>query len=484
MYKRTLLQDLAINSHLRIQIPVLISLLSPFFGINFVVGFIFCLRFIAVMIKRRNLLQWLGLSPFFWPLPLSAAENYRLSETFSPGNRFRIQTATELSGSMLFTPPNQPSKQIQIKGKSQIDFDETILTLDSSLKVNKSLREYRKVELSRTLDGQNQETILRPQVRTMVLLRNGSKKIPFSLEAPLTWNELDLIRTEVFPCALAGLFPPRSVALNESWNAGLESVQELTDLEVLESSHVVCKLDSVNLVNNRKTARISFVGKASGINEDGPNQQILDGYIFFDCETRHLSFLYLKGTSILKNKEGKDVGRIEGRYTISREMLPAVQLDTKSIYEPDANNTRLLFESRETSFSFHYPRNWRVTSQSDSQATLDQSKEAGLLITKEKPSRYTSSAMYRDEALAFVRKQQMRIENQSAIEPVNGTPGLEFFSWDVQIEGRRMHLLYFVYRTGQNMFTLASRCSQESKLNLRSDIMMIANSIKPTEKSS
>ncbi|MEI6770492.1 MAG: hypothetical protein WCL90_02965 [Planctomycetota bacterium] len=436
------------------------------------------------MIKRRNLLQWLGLSPFFWPLPLSAAENYRLSETFSPGNRFKIQTATELSGSMLFTPPNQPSKQIQIKGKSQIDFDETILTLDSSLKVNKSLREYRKVELSRTLDGQNQETILRPQVRTMVLLRNGSKKIPFSLEAPLTWNELDLIRTEVFPCALAGLFPLRSVALNESWNAGLESVQELTDLEVLESSQVVCKLDSVNLVNNRKTARISFLGKASGINEDGPNQQILDGYIFFDCETRHLSFLYLKGTSILKNKEGKDVGRIEGRYTISREMLPAVQLDTKSIYEPDANNTRLLFESRETSFSFHYPRNWRVTSQSDSQATLDQSKEAGLLITKEKPSRYLSSAMYRDEALAFVRKQQMRIENQSAIEPVNGTPGLEFFSWDVQIEGRRMHLLYFVYRTGQNMFTLASRCSQESKLNLRSDIMMIANSIKPTEKSS
>lgn len=436
------------------------------------------------MIKRRNLLQWLGLSPLFWPLPSSAAENYRLSETFSPGSRFRIQTTTELTGSMLFTPPNQSSKQIQIKGKSQIDYDETILTLDSSLKVNKSLREYRKVELSRTLDGQNQETILRPQVRTMVLLRNGLKKIPFSLEAPLTWNELDLIRTEVFPCAMAGLFPPRSVALNESWNAGLESVQELTDLEVLESSQVYCKLDSVNLVNNRKTVRISFLGKAFGINEDGPNQQILDGYIFFDCDTRHLSFLYLKGTSILKNKEGKDVGRIEGRYTISREMLPAVQLDTKSIYEPDANNTRLLFESRETSFSFNYPRNWRVTSQSDSQATLDQSKEAGLLITKEKQSRYTSSAMYRDEALAFVRKQQMRIENQSAIKPVNGTPGLEFFSWDVQSEGRMMHLLYFVYRTGQNMFTLASRCSQESKLNLRSDIMMIANSIKPTEKSS
>ena len=136
-----------------------------------------------MMIKRRNLLQGIGLNAILWPLSLRAADIYRLSETFSPGNRFRVQTTTELTGSMLFTSNLQPKKQIQIKGKSQIDFDETILSLDSSLKVNKSLREYRKVELSRTLDGQNQETILRPETRRLVLLRQGLKKIPFSLDA-------------------------------------------------------------------------------------------------------------------------------------------------------------------------------------------------------------------------------------------------------------------------------------------------------------
>ncbi len=196
------------------------------------------------MIKRRNLLQCIGLSSIFWPLSLKASENYRLSETFSIGNRFRIQTTTELSGSMFFTPNNQQQKHIQIKGSSQIDFDETILALDSSNKVNKSFRDYRKVELSRTLDGQKQETTLRPETRRLALFRQGLKKIPFSLEAFLTWNELDLIRTEVFPCALSGLFSSRSVGLNESWGAGLEAVQELTDLEVLESCQVSCKLDS------------------------------------------------------------------------------------------------------------------------------------------------------------------------------------------------------------------------------------------------
>lgn len=436
-------------------------------------------------IKRRNLLQCMCLNCFFWPFSLRAADNYRLGETFSIGNRFRIQTTTELSGSMLFTQNNQTKKPIQIKGISQIDFDETILALDSSQKVNMSLRDYRKFELSRTLDGQKQETTLRPEVRRLALSRQGLKKIPFSLETFLTWNELDLIRTEVFPCALASLFPSRSIGLNESWSAGLEAVQELTDLELLESSQVACKLDSVNLVNNRQTARISFLGKASGINEDGPNTQILDGYIFFDCETRHLSFLYLKGTSILKNKEGKDVGRIEGRYTLSREMLPAVQLENKNLaqYQPDVNNTRLLFESPGTAFSFHYPREWKVTSQSDFQATLDHSKEAGLLITKEKASKYTSTAIYRDEVLAFIRQQQLRIESQSGIQVVGGTPGLEFFSWDVQIESRRMHLLYFVYRLGQNIFTFACRCPQENKTSLRSDMIKIVISIRPTGKS-
>jgi hypothetical protein len=166
-------------------------------------------------------------------------------------------------------------------------------------------------------------------------------------------------------------------------------------------------------------------------------------------------------------------------------MLPAILLDNKILaqYEPDANNTRLLFESRDAAFTFHYPREWKVTSQSDSQATLDHSKESGLLITKEKPSRFTSNAMYRDEALAFIRQQKMRIESQGEIQSANGIPGLEFFSWDVQIESRRMYLLYFVYRISQNVFTLASRCPQENKAALRSDIMSIATSIKPTGKS-
>lgn len=435
------------------------------------------------MINRRNLIHSLGLAGFFGSNFLTAADNYRLNEVFSPGNRFRVQTTTELSGFMNLINGNQ-QKQIQIKGRSLIDFDETVLSLDSSFKVSKSLRDYRKVELSRILDGQNQETTLRPIVRRLILARQGSKKIPFSLDSHLTWSELDLIRTEVCPCSLEGLFPTRMVGLNESWNTGLDAVRELTDLELLESSTISCRLDSVNLVNNRQTARIVFQGKVSGVNEDGPNQQILDGYLFFDCETRHLSFLYLKGTSILKNKEGVDVGKIEGRYTLSRDMLPAIQLDgrTLSQYEPDGRNTRLSFDSNGTGFTFLYPRSWKVTSQSGHQATLDYSKDSGLLITMDDSGKYSSGKIYRDQVLGFIQKQQMRIEKQELLQVFNGMPGVEFFSWDVEDAGRRFYLLYYFHRLDGKVFTFSCKCPSENKAIIQNEIPGIVVSTRPVEK--
>ncbi len=436
------------------------------------------------MINRRNLFQSIGLGLFASPLMASAYQTHNLSETFSPGNRFRITSRTELSGTMqLISSPNS-TKQLLIKGSSQIEFDETILALDSSFKVQKSIRDYRKAELNRNLDGDAQQSTLRPELRKIVILRKDSKKIPFSKEGLLTWDELDLIRTDVFPCALLGLLPSRSVSLNENWIAAKDSIQELTDLDVLQSTEVSCKLDSVNLVNNRRTARISFLGKVAGLNEDGPNQQFLDGYLFFDCELRHLSFLYLKGTSILKNKEGKEVGKMEGRYTLTSEVLPAVSLDNKVVgqYEPESADLKLLLENNRTLFAFSYPREWKVASQSLMQATLDYSNQAGLLITRDNTRRYAFSNTYLKETSEFLQKQQAKIESHQPIQNVFGVIGLESFSWDVQIAGQRVHLLYFVYKKGDAVFTLACRIPLDNKVMLRNDIVSIASSLRIVQK--
>ena len=71
--------------------------------------------------------------------------------------------------------------------------------------------------------------------------------------------------------------------------------------------------------DGRAQARVTFRGTVRGANEDGPNRQQLDGWLLFDLDSNYLSYLYLKGVHSLLDPDGKEVGRVEGRYVLSRK---------------------------------------------------------------------------------------------------------------------------------------------------------------------
>ena len=80
-----------------------------------------------------------------------------------------------------------------------------------------------------------------------------------------------------------------------------------------------CKLEQVTTVNKRAPAHVEFPSATvSGTNEDGPTKQQLDGLYYFDLETNHLSYLSLKGRHVML-REGKEVGRIEGKFTLTAQ---------------------------------------------------------------------------------------------------------------------------------------------------------------------
>ena len=114
----------------------------------------------------------------------------------------------------------------------------------------------------------------------------------------MTWNELDMIRTDVFTPALVGLLPTGPVRLNDTWKAAATAVMELTDLEKLDDGFVTCKFDQQPTLNGHKHARISFSGAVRGVGEDGPTKHTLDGYLFFDLESNHLSQVSMRGVQL------------------------------------------------------------------------------------------------------------------------------------------------------------------------------------------
>ncbi|MCL6567655.1 MAG: hypothetical protein K6T35_01925, partial [Meiothermus silvanus] len=77
---------------------------------------------------------------------------------------------------------------------------------------------------------------------------------------PLTLAEIDLIRTDVFTPALAGLLPPQPVRPGDRWAAAGAAVQELTDLEKMEEGQVECRLEQLVMLEKRRHARVGFRG--------------------------------------------------------------------------------------------------------------------------------------------------------------------------------------------------------------------------------
>src|SRR5207302_1853097 len=109
---------------------------------------------------------------------------------------------------------------------------------------------FRAAKLQRTVGEVKQEATLRDVVRRMVLLRRENKKVPFSPDGALTWEEIDLVRIDVFTPSLTGLLPAQAVKVGDKWKASVSAVQALTDLLTIDKGELECKLDEVRQVEN------------------------------------------------------------------------------------------------------------------------------------------------------------------------------------------------------------------------------------------
>src|SRR5439155_10418418 len=142
---------------------------------------------------------------------------------------------------------------------SLIDYDERVLSTKAG-QVDKTLRIYRQVDFQRRIGDRPQEATIRPEVRRLVVLRLNHVEVPFSPEGPLLWGEIDLVRTDVFTPALAGLLPQQAVMPGDRWQADTMAVKELTDLERIDDGGLACTLEAITTLVGRQQARVSFQG--------------------------------------------------------------------------------------------------------------------------------------------------------------------------------------------------------------------------------
>jgi hypothetical protein len=421
-----------------------------------------------------------------------AEEPLRLQETFQAGYQYHVSSRVQLNGSLL--PPLDKSKPgpkaLAVSGDSVIDYDERVLAAVDG-KVDKTVRLYRRIDLQRKIGDRPQQATLRNEVRRLVVLRRKNTEVPFSPDGPLTWGEIDLIRTDVFTPALVGLLPSEPVRTGDRWTATAEAVQELTDLENLEGQ-VECRLEqAVTVVEGRRYARVALSGRIRGLTEDGPTVQQLDGYFFFDLESRYLSYLSIQGVHTLLEKDIKDakeVGRVEGKFTLARQPLPAAKgLSDEAlrgvVLEPNAGNTRLLYDNPELGLRFLYPRRWHVAGVHGRQVGIDAPDGSGLLLTLEPLARIPTAAQFQTESREYLLKEKAKLLGSQAPGRLQEAPKeLDHFGLEVEAMGQRVQMEYYIARQGNGGVTIAARLLPKDLAALQKEVEGIARSLAVTKK--
>ncbi len=415
--------------------------------------------------------------------PGSAQEPVRLREPLPAGAQYHVSSRVELTGTL--TPTGEAGKPapkpVKLAGASAIEYDERVLA-ESGGQVQKALRVYRRIDFQRQVGGEEQKNTVRPAVRRLVLLRKGTAEVPFSPDGPLTWGELDLVRTDVFTPALAGLLPDRPVRPGDRWDADASAVQELTDFERLDEGKLECRFEEFTTLDRRRYARVAFAGTVRGPGEDGPGRQQIDGYLFFDLESMHLSYLTMKGVHALLDKDGKEVGRVEGQFVLTRQARQkSADLSDEALrgvgLEPDDGNTRLLYDNPNLGLRFLYSRRWRVAAVGGAQVALDGADGSGLLLTLDTAQKTPTGAQFLAESRAFLEKQKARVTVASAPRRLEaGPPELEHFALDVHEEKQRLRMEYYLIRTAATGVALAARLPAADAA-LQKEVEQLARSV-------
>ncbi|MSQ96530.1 MAG: hypothetical protein EXR98_18550 [Gemmataceae bacterium] len=407
-------------------------------------------------------------------------EAVRITETFAKDAQYHVQCQVEIAGTLSAPAGPNAGKSLKVSGRSSIRYDERILHVNADRRVQRSVRFYRQLEFNRNVGGEEQHSKLRPEVAQLVILRHNQYEVPFCPNGPLTWGEIELVRTDVFAPALHGLFPDKAVRAGERWHADSVAMQELTDLEKIEKADFVCTFEKVTTLLGRRNAHVQFEGKVHGIGEDGKALHELRGSYYVDLDANFLTYLYVKGTHHLLDKSGKATGTIEGTFIMTRTQTPqTMEVGDAALrgltLEPNAENTRLLFEHPQVSARFLYPRNWRIAGVNEKQIGIDENRGSGLLLTLTPAASTPTGGQFHQETTQFLSKQQAKFFREDKLRALPG--GLETFGFDAEVAKERVHLQYYTTRQGSQGATLTARLLLADLANVQRDVEGIARSL-------
>lgn len=408
-----------------------------------------------------------------------AQDTVRLIEVFRPDYQYRVSCRVDIEGTLtLPAEKNVASKTLKISGASSIKYHERVLSIGQG-KVDKTVRLIQKMDFARKVGEQDQENKLRPDVSLLVIQRLDNVEVPFSPHGPLLLGEIELVRTDVFTPALAGLLPKVPAKTGDEWAADLDAIKELTDLEKIAKGGLTCRFEGIDRVN-AQLARVGFKGVINGVGEDGPAQHELEGYFNFDLKSNHISYVSLQGVHRPLNAAGLPQGEIKGTFVLSREPGDSADLSNAALSRWNLNanddNTQLLFDSPEVRFV--YPRHWRIDEANGRQMRLVEKQGSDLLITLDPIAKQPSAVAFQKDVLAGLSQQKAVLDRVHQIRTLQTNPfHIEQFGVEARFGPQPAVFDYYVVRQNGGGATLSARYLPAQAEARRREVERVARSM-------
>ena len=301
---------------------------------------------------------------------IARAEAITLRESTDDGP-IRVNTKVDLDGELQTANVEGKATPLKLVANANFAFvEEALKRTGRDAQAFASLRKYGKAQSAIEVAGQKSQLKLREAVQWIVAEGRPDGVRLFSPHGPLTYEEVDLLRTPIDSLSAQALLPDEPVEVGEQWKPASWVLPFLAGVEAVEKSSLTCKLVSATA----HEARVEFTGEISGGVVGAATQITLSGHYVFDIEHERISRLELKQTekrAVSAVTPGLDV---TARVTLERsaaatDALEGAPTDREAL-EATPEKLLLLFEMPAWKIELFHDRSWHLFHQNERVAVL------------------------------------------------------------------------------------------------------------------
>lgn len=357
-----------------------------------------------------------------------AAEKVRLSESPNDERVFRVVSQLNVAGDAL-TSSNRSGKGAAVKMKLAVEarfayHERRLGGAGRDEKAFRSIRFYDQAASRVVVSDKLTAYALRDAVRMLVATGQREGVLLHSPAGPLTYDELELLRSPCDSLAVLALLPEQSVEPGDMWKPSEWALQMLTGMEAVEKSELACKLESVQA----GSAHVTFQGEISGANRGAATTCQVSGSLTYDLAekcVRRIDWSQTEKASDGTVSPGLDV---TVKVVCTREPTstptPLTNLDVSTLpLEPDPGLLLVAFESKDWNLRFHHDRRWHVFMNTPRVAVL-RLLDSGSLIAQcnvsplpaAEPGRHVPEEQFQADVQRAIGKSFSRILEAQAIE--------------------------------------------------------------------